>query len=126
LVGTGLTGQGGLPFVISGLHYGPAQYALPPSALPSLRRLLALLAITYPTATATINGYTDDVPTPGGNLLLSWRRAQTVLAWLVDHGIAGYRLQATGYGPADPVAPNKATGQPLNRRVVVIISPPDE
>jgi outer membrane protein OmpA-like peptidoglycan-associated protein len=43
--------------------------------------------------------------------------------WLVDHGVAAGRLQAFGYGDTDPVAPNTPNGQPLNRRVVVVIDP---
>jgi outer membrane protein OmpA-like peptidoglycan-associated protein len=122
LISAGLTKQIGLRFVLTGLDYGPGQFAVPSRALPSLRRLLRLLTITYRSATATVNAYTDAVPVRGGNLLLSWRRAKAVLAWLVDHGVAAYRLQAIGHGSADPVAPNKATGQPLNRRVVVIVA----
>jgi outer membrane protein OmpA-like peptidoglycan-associated protein len=110
-------------FALSRVRYGPAQYVLPASARPALDRLRQLLAVTDPRATATINGYTDSIPTPGGNLALSWRRAQAVLTWLVQHGIAASRLQAVGHGAADPVAPNRAGGQPLNRRVVVIITP---
>lgn len=123
LVSGGLAGRAGIPFVLTGLHYGPGKYALPRSAQPSLRKLLRLLTVSYPTAIATINGYTDDLPVPGGNLLLSWERAHAVLTWLVDHHVAAYRLQAVGYGSADPVAPNRPTGQPLNRRVIVIVSP---
>lgn len=93
------------------------------AATPQLRRLLSLLTVTYPHATASIDGYTDDLPTPGGNHRLSERRAATVQTWLVAHGVALSRLQAVGYGDSDPIAPNTPTGQPLNRRVVVIISP---
>jgi len=122
LISRGLSGPTGFRFVVTGLDYAPGQFTVPRRALPSLRRLLRLLTIGYPDATATINAYTDTVPVPGGNLLLSWRRAKAVTAWLVDHGVAAYRLEAIGHGSADPVAPNKAAGQPLNRRVVVIVS----
>ena len=37
--------------------------------------------------------------------------------------INGDRLQTFGYGDTDPVAPNSPAGQPLNRRVVVVIDP---
>ncbi len=93
------------------------------AATPQLRHLLRLLTVTYPQATASIDGYTDDLPTPGGNQQLSENRAAAVQDWLVAHGVAANRLQAVGYGDSDPVAPNTPTGQPLNRRVVVIISP---
>jgi outer membrane protein OmpA-like peptidoglycan-associated protein len=43
--------------------------------------------------------------------------------WLIAHGVAAARLQAFGYGDTDPVAPNTPDGQPLNRRVVVVIDP---
>jgi outer membrane protein OmpA-like peptidoglycan-associated protein len=45
------------------------------------------------------------------------------LRWLVAHNVAAGRLQAFGYGDTDPVAPNTSGGQPLNRRVVVVIDP---
>lgn len=93
------------------------------AATPQLRHLLRLLTVTYPQATASIDGYTDDLPTPGGNQQLSENRAAAVQAWLVAHGVAVRRLQAVGYGDSDPIAPNTPTGQPLNRRVVVVISP---
>lgn len=123
LVARSLDGPGGLTFPLARVHYGPAQYALPPAAWPALRRLLPLLTVTYPGATATINGYTDAIPTAGGNLALSWRRAEAVLSWLTSHGISAGRLQAIGHGAADPVAPNQPGGQPLDRRVVIIITP---
>jgi outer membrane protein OmpA-like peptidoglycan-associated protein len=123
LVARSLNGPGGLTFPLARVHYGPAQYALPPAAWPALRRLLPLLTVTYPGATATINGYTDAIPTAGGNLALSWRRAEAVLSWLTSHGISAGRLQAIGHGAADPVAPNQPGGQPLDRRVVIIITP---
>lgn len=123
LISNALSGRTGFPFTVTGLNYSPGQYAVPRRALPSLRKLVRLLTISYPTATATISAYTDNVPVPGGNRLLSWRRAQKVLAWLVNHGVADDRLQAIGYGSADPVASNKPAGQRLNRRVIVVVTP---
>jgi outer membrane protein OmpA-like peptidoglycan-associated protein len=110
---------------LTSVLFARGQYTLQAAALPQLRNLLHLLAVTYPHATATVNGYTDNLPVPaqGGNLLLSRRRAQTVLQWLIAHKIAAGRLQAFGYGDTDPAAPNTAGGQPLNRRVVVVIDP---
>jgi outer membrane protein OmpA-like peptidoglycan-associated protein len=92
-----------------------------PSCL--IDRLLNLLQVRYPLSAASIDGYTDDLPVPGGNRRLSWRRARAVLDWLAAHGVQASRLQAVGHGSADPVAPNTPQGQPLNRRVVVVIDP---
>ena len=108
---------------LTNVLFGLGQYKLTAAALPPLRELLYLLTVQYPDATATIVGYTDDLPTPGGNLRLSELRAEAVEQWLVSHGVASDRLQAFGYGDADPVAPNTSNGQPLNRRVDVIIDP---
>jgi OOP family OmpA-OmpF porin len=68
-------------------------------------------------------GYTDDLPVPGGNLRLSRLRAEAVMNWLIAQNVVPGRLQAFGYGDTDPVAPNLPDGQPLNRRVVVVIDP---
>lgn len=123
VVEAGLGGQALITFQLARLEYRPAQYTLPPSADGPLRQVLHLLAVSDPSAIATIYGYTDDIPVPGGNLLLSWKRAQAVQAWLTSHGIRTDRLQAIGLGTANPVARNGPAGQPLNRRVVIIVSP---
>jgi outer membrane protein OmpA-like peptidoglycan-associated protein len=110
---------------LTSVLFARGQYTLHPVALPQLRHLLFLLAVKYPHATATVNGYTDNLPVQGegGNLLLSRRRALAVLQWLIAHNVAAGRLQAFGYGDSDPAAPNTSGGQPLNRRVVVVIDP---
>ena len=115
--------DGAIADTLTSVLFGLGQARLRPAAVPQLRRLLNLLQASYPRAVASIEGYTDDLPVPGGNRSLSWRRARAVLTWLVAHGVQPSRVQAVGYGSADPVAPNTAHGQPLNRRVVVVIDP---
>jgi outer membrane protein OmpA-like peptidoglycan-associated protein len=115
--------DGAVTDTLTSVLFGLGQYGLESGALPQLSHLLGMLTVSYPEATASINGYTDNLPVPGGNLQLSQRRADAVEAWLVAHGVAASRLEAVGYGDADPVAPNTPSGQPLNRRVVVIIDP---
>ncbi len=115
--------DGAVADTLTSVLFGLGSSTLEPAALPQLRRLLHLLTVTYPDATATIDGYTDNLPTPGGNLQLSLRRAQEVFTWLVANKVPASRLQAVGCGDTNPVAPNTPDGQPLNRRVVVIIDP---
>lgn len=115
--------DGSVTDTLTSVLFGLGRYQLQAAALPQLHQLLRLLTVEYPHATASINGYTDSLPAPGGNLLLSQRRAQVVEDWLVDRGVAVGRLEAFGYGDTDPVAPNTPKGQPLNRRVVVVIDP---
>jgi outer membrane protein OmpA-like peptidoglycan-associated protein len=66
-----------------------------------------------------IEGHTDSQGSAVRNTLLSEKRAQAVRLWLMEKGgIAGARLEARGYGPTQPVAPNKtAAGRSKNRRV---------
>jgi outer membrane protein OmpA-like peptidoglycan-associated protein len=115
--------DGAVSDTLTSILFGLGQYQLQAAALPQLRHLLRLLVVQYPHATATINGYTDNLAIAGGNILLSQRRAQALAEWLIARGVAVGRLQAFGYGDTDPVAPNSSHGQPLNRRVVVVIDP---
>lgn len=103
--------------------FRPGSSALTGAANPTLWALLRLLMVTYPRGTATISGYTDASPAPGGNIRLSSQRAEAIANWLIAHGVAAHRLQTFGFGDADPVAPNLPGGQPLNRRVVIVIDP---
>ncbi|MGH8279856.1 MAG: OmpA family protein [Gammaproteobacteria bacterium] len=67
---------------------------------------------------AEVAGYTSSTGTAAYNLKLSQRRAESVMKYLVGHGIDAGRLTAKGYGEADPVASNKtAAGRAKNRRV---------
>jgi OOP family OmpA-OmpF porin len=68
-----------------------------------------------------VEGHTDNVGSAAGNLALSRRRAQAVVRWLVDRGIAAERLQAEGRGDTRPVADNRTeAGRAQNRRVVLV------
>jgi outer membrane protein OmpA-like peptidoglycan-associated protein len=115
--------DGAVTDTLTSVLFALGQYKLKAAALPQMRRLLYLLTVRHPCATVTIDGYTDNLPVRAGNLQLSELRAQEVEDWLVAHGVAAGRLQAFGYGDTDPVAPNTVHGQPLNRRVVVVIDP---
>ncbi len=108
---------------LTSVLFGRGQYTLRPGARSQLRHLLYLLTVVYPRASADINGYTDSLPAPRGNRELSEERAEAVLAWLKAHGVAPGRLQASGHGSTDPIAPNTPHGQPRNRRVAVLIDP---
>jgi OOP family OmpA-OmpF porin len=77
----------------------------------------------YPDTTAVIEGHTDEVGTDADNMRLSQRRAESVVSYLVSHGIARSRLQAVGYGETRPIADNRTEiGRRLNRRINAIIA----
>jgi len=77
----------------------------------------------YPTTTAVIEGYTDEVGSDEYNMKLSQRRAESVVNYLVDKfGIERSRLSAKGYGKTRPSADNSTDiGKQKNRRIDAII-----
>lgn len=65
-----------------------------------------------------IAGYTDDRGEPLYNRILSRRRAEAVMIYLVEQGISAKRLTAVGYGSDNPIADNNTPeGRQENRRV---------
>jgi OmpA-OmpF porin, OOP family len=77
----------------------------------------------YPTTTAVIEGYADEVGSDAYNIQLSQRRAESVVKSLVDKfGIEPARLSAKGYGKTRPIADNATdAGKQKNRRINAII-----
>ena len=74
-----------------------------------------------PSLRVYVVGHTDDVGALEYNKDLSVRRAQTVVATLVERGIDNQRLTPIGVGPAAPVGSNESDdGRALNRRVELV------
>jgi len=68
-----------------------------------------------------IEGHTDSTGTNNNfNQLLSERRAQKVVDYLVENGVAAERLASAGFGESKPIESNMtAAGRSANRRVEV-------
>ncbi|MET0387227.1 MAG: OmpA family protein, partial [Polyangiales bacterium] len=65
-----------------------------------------------------VEGHTDSTGAAEHNRKLSKNRAQSVVTWLVKHGIDTKRLSAAGYGPDKPIDSNDTEeGRRNNRRV---------
>jgi OmpA-OmpF porin, OOP family len=65
-----------------------------------------------------IEGHTDNVGRAPMNKRLSQERADSVMAWLVSHGVPRSRLAAQGFGMDRPIADNATEeGRRNNRRV---------
>jgi len=71
-----------------------------------------------PSIKVEVQGNTDNIGTAKYNMGLSLRRANAVMQYLVNKGVAPSRLNARGFGFSRPVATNDTDeGRALNRRV---------
>ena len=78
-----------------------------------------------------VSGYTDDAPVGHAlrqkgitsNQMLSQKRAETVMTYMISQGVKPDLVTAQGFGEADPVASNStAQGRAQNRRVEVTLA----
>ncbi len=73
----------------------------------------------------TIEGHTDSTGSVQANLHLSEERAEAVKTYLIaNKTLPESHIQATGYGPNRPLAPNTTPeNRAINRRIDVVITP---
>ncbi|MEO1086800.1 MAG: OmpA family protein, partial [Acidobacteriota bacterium] len=82
-----------------------------------LRRLSTTLR-RCPAASVRIEGHTDSDGDEAFNQVLSTRRADAVKRRMVALGVAPLRLEAEGFGEAQPIAAgNSADAKRQNRRI---------
>ena len=83
-----------------------------------MQALVDAMRLTPEIRRVSIEGHTDDVGADDVNMALSERRAASVMAWLVAHGIDASRLEAHGFGETRPIAAGVSRGaREENRRV---------
>ncbi|MFL5730820.1 MAG: OmpA family protein [Cytophagaceae bacterium] len=107
----------GAKFVLRNIYYDFDKATLKPESMIELNKLLKLLQDT-PALKVEIGGHTDSKGSNEYNKVLSQRRSQSVVNWLVGKGIDKSRLSAHGYGEEVPLATNddEEEGRELNRR----------
>ena len=80
-----------------------------------------------------VTGYTDDTPIGAGlqaqgitsNEILSQKRADTVMQYMISQGVKPELVTARGLGESDPVVPNtNARSRAQNRRVEITLAGP--
>ena len=75
----------------------------------------------------SIEGHTDSDGNDKYNLALSERRANSVVTYLVEHGVAADRLVAVGFGESKPLVEEKTDAdKETNRRVEFHITEQDK
>ncbi|MEM9919391.1 MAG: OmpA family protein [Bacteroidota bacterium] len=87
------------------------------SSMVELNKLFKLMQ-EKPDIKIAIHGHTDNVAPDAYNLRLSKARAQAVVDFLIDRGIAAERLRSQGFGEHQPLESNETKeGRAVNRRV---------
>ena len=105
---------------IYGIYFDTAKSDLKPESQPAIDEIVKLLTNNAALRVGIV-GHTDMVGEAAMNLKLSSARAQSVIAALVQRGIAAHRLVPFGAGPWAPVASNKTDeGRAKNRRVELV------
>lgn len=74
--------------------------------------------VKYPEIRLEIITHTDNIGTSSANQVLSQRRAEAMVSYLVSNGVNSSRLVARGFGESKPVATNLyEPDRKLNRRI---------
>ncbi len=89
------------PVLIDNIFYDFDKATLRPESTEALDRLIALLN-ENPNVTIELSAHTDQRGSDQYNERLSQRRAESVVNYLIEHGIAQDRLTPVGYGEQRP------------------------
>lgn len=104
-------------WVIEGINFSTNKADIKPQSYAGLDEVVAVLK-KNPTLKVEIQGHTDNMGAEDYNQALSEKRADAVMNYFVEKGIAKDRLSAKGYGMSRPVTSNDtAAGRAQNRRV---------
>jgi OmpA-OmpF porin, OOP family len=99
------------------LLFDTGKSTLQPASQEQLNNI-ALIMKAYPGVKIRIGGYTDNTGDADANVKLSQDRADNVASALTTLGVDGARMDAKGYGAANPIADNSTEeGRQKNRRI---------
>ena len=126
LVGTGVQvkqANGQIYLIMPGnITFDTNKNVIKSSFMPTLNSISKVLQ-EYNQTRVIVSGYTDSTGNDTINIPLSQKRAQAVAHYLNLHGVAAGRINAVGYGAANPIASNATPeGREQNRRVEITIT----
>jgi outer membrane protein OmpA-like peptidoglycan-associated protein len=105
---------------LEGIEFDSGSDRLRPTSDSTLRQVAAAL-VAKPELRVEVEGHTDGVGEEAANLVLSQRRAKSVLDRLVALGVPAAQLTSAGYGASRPIASNETPdGRQRNRRVELV------
>ncbi|MEO5807521.1 OmpA family protein [Devosia sp.] len=114
----GITDEGHV--AVDNVYFALGTAQLAPEAAPAIAEMAKLLT-ENPKLKVFIVGHTDWIGDADANLALSQARAKSVVAALVEAGIAAERIEPAGVGMLAPKASNSTdAGRTLNRRVELV------
>lgn len=103
------------------LLFETGKSTLTAKSMEQLKNVAAIMK-AFPKVKIKIGGYTDNKGSAESNLKLSSSRANNVMAELVKLGTEAPRMEAEGYGIANPVASNDTEeGRAKNRRISISV-----
>ena len=104
------------------VHFATNKSTIYPDSFPMLTEVAEVLK-SRPEIKVRIEGHTDSRGTLKHNMVLSQDRAESVKAFLVNHGVEPERMEARGFGPTQPIDDNRTSkGRENNRRTEFIIT----
>jgi len=123
--------QGAIKYTVNGdLLFPPGSYEISDQGQQLIGRLASQLA-PFQQNKLVVNGYTDNAPIGAqlrrqgidSNQMLSQKRADNVMQFLISQGVKQDMISAVGHGEDDPVASNStAQGRAQNRRVELTLA----
>lgn len=104
--------------ILKRIEFDTGKATIKPVSFPILDEVVKLLKANPDIKRVSIEGHTDDRGAVAMNNKLSQDRADSVMKYLSEHGVAGDRLEAHGFGPSRPLESNATeAGRQKNRRV---------
>ena len=104
-------------FITYGITFDVGKAIIKPESMGEINRIVKLMN-DNPDLKFEVQGHTDATGNAANNQTLSEKRAQAIVAKLVEMGIAADRLTAVGKGQTNPIADNSTDeGRAKNRRV---------
>jgi len=102
--------------ILKNIFFDFDKSTLRPESVNELERLIKFLN-DNPKVKIEIGGHTDSYGSDEYNIRLSQSRCESVVNYLITHGIAKERLRAKGYGETKPIDTNETPeGRQMNRR----------
>ena len=100
------------------IYFASGKATISPASQKLVEQIANLLKSHPMILKLTVDGHSDSRGNAAANTRLSRLRAEAVVRALIARGVARSRLEARGFGPSRPIAPNVTTGgRELNRRV---------